>query len=150
MSCLCNYHFNLPSLQSFQTGYQSFFVTISISLSSNTGMNYWYLHLPNLQSLETGSQSFYQSASLSLSSNTENTIYYSIFLNYNHLIWVKAHSMKLEIWHSQVMILILEWNERYSKLEERWWFGNLWLSLSWKDCSEGEFIKEYEFIEDLQ
>ena len=61
---------NLPNLQSFETGYQSFYEITSLSLSSMI-IKFDYLtfsNLPNLQSFETGDYSFKETTSLSLSS----------------------------------------------------------------------------------
>ena len=60
---------NLPNLQSYKTGLNSFYKTTSLSLSSMI-IEFDYLifsNLPNLQSFETGDQSFYKTTSLSLS-----------------------------------------------------------------------------------
>ena len=70
---------NLPSLQSFQTGYNSFKETTSLSLSSNSIKFYFSLHLPNLQSFKTGNFSFICTTSLSLSSNSIQ-FYFSLYL----------------------------------------------------------------------
>ena len=61
---------NLPNLQSFITGKESFYKTSSLSLSSMI-IKFDYLifsNLPNLQSFKTGKESFYDTTSLSLSS----------------------------------------------------------------------------------
>ena len=61
---------NLPNLQSFEIGNDSFYKTTSLSLSSMI-IKFDYLtfsNLPNLQSFETEYNSFYKTTSLSLSS----------------------------------------------------------------------------------
>ena len=61
---------DLPNLQSFKTGSESFRKTTSLSLSSMI-IKFDYLifsNLPNLQSFETGDCSFLKTTNLSLSS----------------------------------------------------------------------------------
>ena len=61
---------DIPNLQSFITGNNSFNETTSLSLSSMI-IKFDYLtfsNLPNLQSFKTGKYSFYKTTSLSLSS----------------------------------------------------------------------------------
>ena len=60
---------NLPNLQSFETGDNSFYKITSLSLSSMI-IKFDYLtfsNLPNLQSFKTGNGSFWDATSLSLS-----------------------------------------------------------------------------------
>ena len=77
---------NLPNLQSFETGFQSFCQTKSLSLSSMIiKFNYLtFSNLPNLQSFKTGNQSFFKITSLSLSSMIIIFDYFT-FSNLPHL-----------------------------------------------------------------
>ena len=59
---------NCEKLKNVETGYQSFYNTTSLSLSSNSIIFYFSLYLPNLQSFITGNWSFSKISSLSLSS----------------------------------------------------------------------------------
>ena len=61
---------NLPNLQSFETGIDSFSKTTSLSLSGNSIKFYFSLYLPNLQSFITGDYTFSKTTSLSLSGNS--------------------------------------------------------------------------------
>ena len=96
------YSIYLPNLQSFETGYDSFYETTSLSLSSNSIKFYFSIYLPNLQSFETGDRSFYEIKMLSLSSKITNSPLVSIFLNYNHSKQDIIHSQKQQVYLYQV------------------------------------------------
>jgi len=104
------WHLYLPDLHSFETGYQSFFETTSLSLSSIFNMLAIYKDLPKLQSFITGNYSFYQSTSLSLSSNSILHFVNWIFLIYNLLQLDLSHSINQQVFLYQVRII------------EYWWF----------------------------
>ena len=108
---------NLPNLQSFITGDNSFHETTSLSLSSMI-IKFDYLtfsNLPNLQSFKTGYKSFYKTTSLSLSSMIINMYYltFQIFLIYNHSKQEEDHSIIQQVYLYQVIILNSQFT-RYS------------------------------------
>ena len=79
---------NLPNLQSFETGKESFNKTTSLSLSSMIIKldNLIFSNLPNLQSFITGNYSFKETTNLSLSSmiiKFDHISHFQIFLIYN-------------------------------------------------------------------
>ena len=102
-----SFYLNLPNLQSFATGNQSFCFTTSLSLSSNPMLFHLCLYLPTLQSFTTGFESFFNATILSLSSNSILFYIIYIFLIYNHSKQDINPSITLENYLCQVFQVIL-------------------------------------------